>query len=295
MEGLAIQPDGIYIDGTFGRGGHSFGILQRLGKKGQLMAMDQDPDAIISANVSFCDSRFSIVHETFANLKKAVRKRRWDGKVNGILLDIGVSSTQIEDSKRGFSFLKDGPLDMRMNPKQDMNATNWINQVEEEEIYRVIWKFGEERYAKRIAEAIVNARKEKSITRTRELSEIIVKVYPKQVIKKRHPATQTFQAIRIFINRELDELRECLPQCLEALSVGGRLCVISFHSLEDRLVKRFMQKESNSDLPREIPIFVKDIKHRLKPVSPLIRPTKIEIEDNVRARSARLRIMEKLA
>ena len=294
MEGLAIQPDGIYVDGTFGRGGHSFGILQKLGKNGQLMAMDKDPDAIASAHTFFHDTRFSIVHETFANLKKEIRKRRWEGKVNGILLDVGVASPQLEDSKRGFSFLRDGPLDMRMNPKQGINAMSWINQVEKKEIYHVIWNFGEERYAKRITEAIVKARKEKSITRTKELSEIIVKAYPKQVIKKRHPATRTFQAIRIFINRELDALRECLPQCLEALSIGGRLCVISFHSLEDRLVKRFMQKESHSDLPREIPILNKDIKHRLKPIGSLIRPTKIEIEENSRVRSARLRIMEKL-
>ncbi|ACJ19144.1 16S rRNA (cytosine(1402)-N(4))-methyltransferase RsmH [Coxiella burnetii] len=295
MEGLAIRPDGIYVDGTFGRGGHSFGILQRLGPNGRLMAMDKDPDAVAVENKAlFEDARLSIVHETFANLQKAVRDRGWEGKVNGILLDIGVSSPQLEDAKRGFSFSKDGPLDMRMNPKQSMDAASWINQAAMEDIRRVLWNYGEERFAKRIAQAIVNAREEKPITRTQELSDIVIKAYPQREIKK-HPATRTFQAIRIFINRELDELRECLPQCLETLAVGGRLCVISFHSLEDRLVKRFIQKESRDHLPREIPILAKDIKHRLKPLGSLIRPTEAEIKKNPRARSARLRIVEKLS
>lgn len=295
MEGLAIQPDGIYVDGTFGRGGHSFGILQRLGPKGRLIAMDKDPEAIAIANKDpFHDPRFSIVHETFANLQKVVRDNGRQVKLNGILLDIGVSSPQLENAKRGFSFSKDGPLDMRMDPTRGMDAATWINQAEEAEIRRVLWQYGEDHYTKRIANAIVQAREEKPITRTHELSNIIVKTCPTHDVKK-HAATRTFQAIRIFINRELDELSDALPQCLEALVVGGRLCVISFHSLEDRLVKRFLQKESRDQLPREVPVLAKDIKHRLKPISSLIRPTENEIKENPRARSARLRIMEKLA
>lgn len=295
MEGLAIRPDGIYVDGTFGRGGHSFGILQRLGPKGRLMAIDKDPEAVsVAKQDPFHDPRFSIVHETFSNLQKVVRDNGWKVKVNGILLDIGVSSPQLESAKRGFSFSKDGPLDMRMNPSQGMDAATWINQAERAEIRRVLWQYGEDRYTKRITDAIMKAREEKPITRTHELSDIIIKACPAHEVKK-HMATRTFQAIRIFVNRELDELRDTLPQCLEALVVGGRLCVVSFHSLEDRLVKRFLQKESRDQLPREVPVLAKDIKHRLKPIGPLIRSTETEIKENPRARSARLRIMEKLA
>ena len=297
MEGLAVRPDGIYVDGTFGRGGHSFGILQRLGPKGHLIAMDKDPEAVAVANKDpFHDPRFSIVHETFSNLQKVVRGNGWQAKINGILLDIGVSSPQLESAKRGFSFSKDGPLDMRMNPLQGMDAAAWVNRAKKAEIRRVLWQYGEERYTKRIADAIMKAREEKRITRTHELSDIIVKACPAAAHNvKKHRATRTFQAIRIFVNRELDELRDTLPQCLEALVVGGRLCVVSFHSLEDRLVKRFLQKESLDQLPREVPILAKDIKRRLKPIGPLIRSTETEIKENPRARSARLRIMEKLA
>lgn len=295
IKGLAVQPDGIYVDGTFGRGGHSFGLLQRLGASGHLMAMDKDPEAISIGNEGpFCDSRFSIVHDTFGNLGKAVKDHGWHGKVNGILLDLGVSSSQLDDTKRGFSFKKDGPLDMRMNPKQAMDTATWINLAQENEIRRVLWNYGEERYAKRIATAIVKAREETPILRTLQLSEVVEKAIPHREIKK-HPATRTFQAVRIFINHELEELQNCLPQGLEALAKGGRLCVISFHSLEDRIVKRFIEKESRGDLlPREIPILWSEIKHRLKKIGALIRPSEAEIRENPRARSARLRIVEKL-
>lgn len=295
MEGLAIQEDGIYVDGTFGRGGHSLGLLQRLGPEGRLMAMDKDPAAIaIGKQGPFRDPRFCIEHETFGHFGKVIQNRGWHGKVNGILLDLGVSSPQLDDAKRGFSFTKDGPLDMRMNTEQTMDAATWINQADEKEIRRVLWHYGEERYAKRIAAAIVKTREEKPITRTLQLSDIVEKVSPRREIKK-HPATRTFQAIRIFINRELEELCECLPQCLEALAVGGRLCVISFHSLEDRLVKRFIQKESRDHRPREIPVLARELKHRLKKIGSLIRPSEMEIRENPRARSARLRIVEKVA
>ena len=294
IKGLAIRPDGIYVDGTFGRGGHSFGLLQRLGISGRLMAMDKDPEAVAIGNEDpFCDSRFSIVHDTFGNLGKAVKNRGWHGKVNGILLDLGVSSSQLDDAKRGFSFKKDGPLDMRMNPKQAMDTAIWINQAQENEIRRVLWNYGEERYAKRIAAAIVKSREEKPILSTLQLSEVVKKAIPRREIKK-HPATRTFQAVRIFINHELEELQNCLPQGLEALAKGGRLCVISFHSLEDRIVKRFIQKESCDPLPREIPILWSEIKHRMKKIGALVRPSETKIRENPRARSARLRIVEKL-
>ena len=294
IKGLSIQPDGIYIDGTFGGGGHSFGLLQRLGTSGRLMAVDRDPEAVAIGNKSpFCDSRFSIVHDTFGNLGKAVKNRGWHGKVNGILLDLGVSSSQLDNANRGFSFKKDGPLDMRMNPKQALDAATWINQAQESEIRRVLWNYGEERNAKRIAAAITKEREEKLIFGTLQLSEIIEKAILRREIKK-HFATRTFQAVRIFINHELEELKNFLPQGLEALAKGGRLCVISFHSLEDRIIKQFIQKESCDSLPREIPVLWSEIKHRLKKVGALIRPSEAKVRENPRARSARLRIAEKL-
>ncbi len=258
--------------------------------------MDKDPEAIATGiEGPFQDQqRFAIVHETFANLEKIIRNRGWYGKVNGIMLDLGVSSPQLDKPKRGFSFIKDGPLDMRMNPEEGMDAATWLNQASKEDIRRVLWNYGEERYAKRIAEAIVKMREEKPITHTLQLSEIVVKASPRHEIKK-HPATRTFQAIRIFINRELDELSKCLPQCLEILAIKGRLCVISFHSLEDRIVKRFIQKESCDLLPRELPILASEVKYRLKKIGALIKPMEAEIRENPRARSARLRIVEKLA
>lgn len=298
MEGLAIR-NGIYVDATFGRGGHSLGVLERLGPNGRLLAMDKDPEAVaIGSEGPFCDSRFAIIHETFSNLEKAVRDRRWDGKVDGVMFDLGVSSPQLDEPERGFSFMKDGPLDMRMNPEQEVDAATWLNQASKDHIRRVLWNYSEERYAQRIAEAIVMARREKPITRTLQLSEIVTKALlphlPRHKIKK-HPATRTFQAIRIFINRELDELRESLPQCLEILAINGRLCVISFHSLEDRIVKHFIQKESCDLLPRDLPIFANEMQYRLKKIGALIKPTEVEIRENPRARSARLRIVEKLA
>ena len=296
MEGLAIRQNGIYVDATFGRGGHSFGLLQRLGPEGHLLAIDKDTEAIAaSAKSPFSDDcRFSVVHETFASIEKVIRNRKWYGKVDGIILDLGVSSPQLDNPKRGFSFTKDGPLDMRMNQKQDIDAATWLNHASKEDIRCVLWNYGEERYAKNIAEAIIKAREEKPIIRTLQLRKIIVKASPRHEIKK-HPATRTFQAIRIFINHELDELHECLSQCLEILAIKGRLCVISFHSLEDRIVKSFIQKESRDLLPRELPILASEIKHRLKKIGTLIKPTDMEIRENRRARSARLRIVEKLA
>lgn len=297
MEGLAIR-NGIYIDATFGGGGHSLGVLERLGPRGRLLAMDKDPEAVaIGSKGPFCDSRFTIIRETFSNLEKVIRNRGWDGKVDGVVFDLGVSSPQLDKPERGFSFMKDGPLDMRMNPEQEMDAATWLNQASKEDIRRVLWNYSEERYARRIAESIVRARGEKPITRTLQLSEIVVKTLPRlfRYKIKKHPATRTFQAIRIFINRELDELCESLPQCLEILAIKGRLCVISFHSLEDRIVKRFIQKESRDLLPRDLPILENEMQYRLKKIGALIKPTEVEIRENPRARSAHLRIVEKLA
>jgi len=295
VEGLAVKPNGIYVDGTFGRGGHSRVILQRLGPDGRLMALDKDPSAIaIGETGPFRDPRFCIVHKSFAELENVMQDRGWRGKVSGVLLDLGVSSPQLDDAKRGFSFSKDGPLDMRMNPTQSMDAATWINQAAENEISRVLYEYGEERFSRRIAKAIVIEREAQPIMRTKQLADIISKAIPTRELKK-HPATRSFQGIRIFINRELEELREVLQQCLDVLAVGGRLCVISFHSLEDRIVKRFIQREvQGNDYPRDLPIKDDQIKRRLRKIGSLIRPSEVEISSNPRARSARLRIAEKL-
>lgn len=296
LTALAIKPNGIYIDGTFGRGGHSLAILKQLGPEGRLLAFDKDPAAIAAAKTGpFVDDRFEMIHGSFATIEKAVQARGWQGKINGVLLDLGVSSPQLDDAARGFSFAKDGPLDMRMNSTQGMDAATWINQADESEIRQVIFEFGEERFGRRIAKFIVNARQQAPITRTAQLSEIVSNAVPQREIKK-HPATRTFQAIRIFINHELADLENSLPQCLNVLAIGGRLCVISFHSLEDRLVKHFIQRESQGDtMPRDLPIFAAQISHRFKKIGGLIRASDTEINQNPRARSARLRIAEKLS
>ncbi len=295
LAGLAIRPDGIYIDGTFGRGGHSAEILKRLGPDGRLLALDKDPEAIKTGQQSpFKDPRFCIVHDSFAGLKSAVQDRDWMGKVDGVLLDLGVSSPQLDDPQRGFSFNKEGPLDMRMNPEQGMDAATWINQADAGEISRVLRFYGEERFSKRIANAIVAAREEAPIVTTKQLSDLIAKASPTKEFKK-HPATRSFQAIRIFINGELDELKTCLQQSLEVLSVGGRLAVISFHSLEDRIVKQFIQRESTGEaVPVDFPVRDIHANVSMKKIGKLVKPSEEEIKHNPRARSSRLRIAEKL-
>ncbi|OGO95463.1 MAG: 16S rRNA (cytosine(1402)-N(4))-methyltransferase [Coxiella sp. RIFCSPHIGHO2_12_FULL_44_14] len=296
MRGLAIRANGVYVDGTFGGGGHSLGILQRLGPEGRLIALDKDLDAIQRGTTGpFRDSRFCGIQDSFSHLELIVRNRGWHGKIDGIVLDLGVSSFQLDNPARGFSFTKDGPLDMRMDTRQSVDAAAWIHEASEAEIARVLRDYGEERYARRIARAIVKARIQKPITRTQQLSDIIISVSPIRGEKK-HPATRSFQAIRIFINRELEELRDSLSQCLEVLAVGGRLCVISFHSLEDRLVKQFIHRESReAAYPPDLPIRESQIHYRLRKIGALIRPITQEITVNPRARSARLRIAEKIA
>lgn len=295
IQGLNIKPDGIYVDGTFGRGGHSSGVLAKLGSSGRLIALDKDPEAIARAKQDpFRDPRFCILHDSFVSLQSIIQDRGFTGKVNGILLDLGVSSPQLDDAMRGFSFNKDGPLDMRMNPQQGVSAATWINQAQEADIANVLWEYGEERYSRRIARGIVYARKKKKFTSTLELAEVIKHSHPKWE-RRIHPATRSFQAIRIFINRELEELAQFLTQSLEILAVGGRLCVISFHSLEDRMVKRFIRRQaSGDDHPPDLPIQHTEDNRRLRKIGGLVRANAEEININPRARSARLRIAEKI-
>lgn len=296
IEGLAIQSKGIYVDGTFGRGGHSQAILDRLSSDGQLFALDKDREAIKVAEALFGeDLRFSFYHGSFTNLLEQIKQKDLLGHVDGVLLDLGVSSPQLDDAARGFSFLRDGPLDMRMDQTTGMSAAEWLNEVKESTLCDVLKQYGEERFAKRIAAAIVEARKEAPIERTKVLAEIVAKAVPFRE-KHKHPATRTFQAIRIVINNELKELSDCLDQSLEVLKIGGRLVVISFHSLEDRIVKRFMKKEEKGgDFPAGLPVRPEDFHPRLKIVGRAIRSTEQEVQSNPRARSAVLRIAEKIA
>ncbi len=292
---LSIRKDGLYVDGTFGRGGHCGEILKHLAPEGRLLAIDRDPEAVtVGESLASHDARFLIEHESFGRLRSFLKKHGVFGKVNGILLDLGVSSPQLEDARRGFSFQLDGPLDMRMNPDDSQSAGEWLNSAVEKEIAQVLFRFGEERASRRIARAIVTRRAERPLESTVELAHLIESVVPRRPGSK-HPATQTFQAIRIFINRELDELRNALSEAVDALAVGGRLCVISFHSLEDRIVKRFLRDNSRIDpaLAR-LPVVPKSAEPRLRLPAKAIRASASEIDKNPRARSATLRVGERL-
>lgn len=295
MKGLNIKPNGIYIDGTFGRGGHAKAILDQLSNEGRLIAIDQDPEAITIGLKRFGDdSRFKIVHASFAAVEKIANTLDLIEKVDGILLDLGVSSPQLDDATRGFSFTREGPLDMRMDNTQGESAADWINHAAEKEISFVLKTYGEESFSKRIANAIVNARQVKAITTTKELAAIIAKAIPKHE-KHKHPATRSFQAIRIFINRELEALQLFLEQSLTVLKIGGRIAIITFHSLEDRIVKEFIvKKERDETFPADFPVRQKELKPRIKKIGKALKPNEKEIEENVRARSAKLRVMEKL-
>jgi len=296
IEALNIKPDGIYIDGTFGRGGHAQEILSRLGQSGRLYAFDKDPDAIRHSKEIFAnEKRFVIVQDSFGNLKQNADLWGITHKVDGILLDLGVSSPQLDDASRGFSFLRDGPLDMRMNPDAGLSAAEWLAQEKESEIARVLKVYGEERYAKRIAKAIVKARDESEFTSTKQLADVVAAAHPAWE-KHKHPATRAFQAIRIFINEELSDVELCLQQSLDVLTVGGRLAVISFHSLEDRIVKRFIQQNVKGDeFPLDLPVMNSALKQKLKKIGKLITPSDQEIDKNPRARSAKLRVAELIA
>ncbi len=295
LQGLNIQPDGCYVDCTFGRGGHSKMILQQLDNRGRVFAIDRDPHAIESLDEQLRnDPRFRLFHGRFSTLRELAVETGITGKVNGLLFDLGVSSPQLDDAERGFSFGKDAPLDMRMDNSGGQTAAEWLGSAKEAEIAEVIREYGEEKFARRIARAIVHSRAEQKIETTSQLSTLVAAVIPVHE-KDKHPATRTFQAIRIFINQELEELRNVLVQTLDVLAGGGRLLVISFHSLEDRIVKRFMRDESRGDkYPPEIPVTQDQMKPALKIINKVIYPAPEEIARNPRARSAVLRIAERV-
>src|SRR5512139_2294141 len=292
VEALQVKPEGVYVAGTVGRGGHSRLILSKLGANGRLLALDKDPMAVAEAR-TIADARFGIVHSGFEHLADVLRGQGLD-KVDGILLDLGVSSPQLDDAQRGFSFRFDAPLDMRMDTSSGMTAAQWLATVEEGLLGEVIRDYGEERFAKQIARAVVAARQEQPILTTGRLGEVVAKAVRTREPGK-NPATRTFQAIRIYINRELEELAHILPQCVDCLKPGGRLAVISFHSLEDRLVKRFMRDMAQGDkLPHGLPIRAADIPEgKLKLIGKAIMPGAAEVAQNPRARSAVLRVAER--
>ena len=297
VDGLDIKPDGTYIDCTFGRGGHSGLILNTLGDNGRLIAVDRDPSAIESAQRFADDPRFSIVHNGFSNLADIASDLDVTDKVDGILLDLGVSSPQLDDASRGFSFMKDGPLDMRMDTTKGQTASEWLMHADVEDITWVLRTFGEEKHAWRIANAIVDAREEEELTTTSQLAKIIKTAAPQREIKK-HPATRSFQAIRMYINSELEQIENVLVAALDVLKEGGRLVVISFHSLEDRLVKQFLKKHSTGKkVPRGMPITEDEIQKgkKLALVGKKLKPSKTEVSENVRSRSSVLRVAVRLA
>lgn len=301
LAALNIIPTGIYIDATFGRGGHAAQILAKLATEGRLFALDQDQSAVQAAAKFTADARFSIAHQSFVNLKQFASAQNIQGKVNGILFDIGVCSVQLDKAQRGFSFMQDGPLDMRMNQQQSQTAASWINSASEQEIANVIYNYGEERQSRRIARRIVNARNERQITKTLQLADLVAAVVGRGWQKK-HPATRTFQAIRIHINQEIEALKQALNAALGILAPQGRLVVISFHSLEDRLVKHFMREQATTlhqqqvaALPRNMPLPQQAYKTAaLQIIGKAQKPTQAEIEQNPRARSAVLRVAQRL-
>lgn len=292
LDALRIDPNGIYVDATFGRGGHSRAILQRLGPHGRLLALDRDPAAVVAA-ADIADPRFSIVHAPFSHLGRVLDEHGIT-HIDGLLLDVGVSSPQIDDAQRGFSFRQDGPLDMRMDPTRGPSAAQWLEEVDEDELAHIIRKYGEERFAKQVARAIVTARQTGPLTGTRQLAQVVA-----AAVRKREPgqdpATRTFQAVRIHINRELEELEAALGQGLQHLAARGRLVAIAFHSLEDRLVKHFIRRHSTvpDDLAR-LPLREDQLPPRpLAAVGRAIKPSAAEVAANPRARSAVMRAAER--
>ncbi len=297
LEGLAVRPDGFYVDGTFGRGGHAAAMLAGLAPGGRLLAFDKDPEAVRAATLRFgADTRFRIVHGSFTMLERIVEEAGCSGKVDGILLDLGVSSPQLDDAARGFSFQSEGPLDMRMDPTSGESVAAWLSHADEGEIARVLFEYGEERFARRIARAIASRREQSPLVTTSELAELVAAAVPTRE-KGKHPATRTFQALRILINKELDDLDDVLAQCVRVLAPHGRLCVISFHSLEDRRVKRFIRDNARpphvSGLPRGLP--VPHAEPALRTVGKAMVADADEVNRNPRARSAVLRCAERTA
>jgi 16S rRNA (cytosine1402-N4)-methyltransferase len=296
VDGLAVRADGVYVDGTFGRGGHSRAILAKLGEKGRLIALDRDPEACTAARIlAEGDARLTIYRAAFSSLERIATEAGVLGRVDGVLLDIGVSSAQLDDPGRGFSFIQAGPLDMRMDPESGESAAQWLNRADEKEIAGVLFSLGEERHARRIAKAVVAERAITPITDTLQLAAIVSRASPRHD-RHKHPATRSFQAIRIFINRELEELTSCLEQCLRVLAPAGRLAVISFHSLEDRIVKRFIRDHSRLPPPDpRAPWLEPTGTPDLRPIGKAIQASEDETRDNPRARSAVLRVAERLA
>jgi 16S rRNA (cytosine1402-N4)-methyltransferase len=290
IEALAIDPQGAYLDGTFGRGGHSRAILERLGPQGRLIALDRDPQAEQAAQ-EIRDARFSFVRAPFSTLSRVLGSR----VLQGMLFDLGVSSPQLDDPARGFSFRADGPLDMRMDPTQGESAAQWLARAEEQEIKEAIRDYGEERFAKQIAAAIVAARRSEPLVRTGQLADLVAKAVRTRE-PGQDPATRTFQALRIYVNRELEEVSLMLPQALAHLAPGGRLALISFHSLEDRIVKRFMQANARPEVPRGLPLREAEMPQpALRLVARAQRASLQETRRNPRARSATLRVAERTA
>ncbi|EAP91872.1 16S rRNA (cytosine(1402)-N(4))-methyltransferase RsmH [Vibrio splendidus] len=301
IDGLAIKPDGTYIDGTFGRGGHSRTILSKLGENGRLFSIDRDPQAIAEAQ-KIDDPRFTIIHGPFSGMAEYAERYDLVGQVDGVLLDLGVSSPQLDDAERGFSFMKDGPLDMRMDPTTGVPVSQWLVEADLDDITWVIREFGEDKHARRIAKGIIAYQENEEnepLTRTGQLAKLISDVAPKSFKEKKHPATRAFQAFRIYINSELEEIDTALKGAASILAPQGRISVISFHSLEDRMVKRFIRKESQGpQVPHGLPLTEDQIKALgsadLKPIGKAIKPSKDEVDENTRSRSSVLRIAEKL-
>ena len=296
LDGLAVKADGRYCDATFGRGGHSAAILDRLGPTGRLCAIDRDPEAIAAGRARFAaDHRLTLVRGSFGRLEERVRAANLEGGLQGVLLDLGVSSPQLDEARRGFSFMQDGPLDMRMDNESGISAAQWLARATEREIADVLFKLGEEKFSRRIARALVAARSVQPITHTKQLADLVAGAVPTREPGK-HPATRTFQAIRIHVNRELEEIEAALPQAVHLLAPGGRLCVISFHSLEDRMVKRFMRREAQGDpIYAELPDVPPHARPRLKLVGGAVMASEAEVAANPRARSAVLRVAERVA
>ncbi len=296
VSALVADPSGRYIDGTFGRGGHSRLLLQRLAENGELMGVDKDPQAFATGQALMQeDSRFHIARGSFADFDVLAQQRGWGDGVDGILLDLGVSSPQLDQAERGFSFIRDGELDMRMDTDSGISAADWLAEAAVDDIARVLKEYGEERFAKRIARAIVAAREEQPIRRTLQLAKIVAEANPAWE-KHKHPATRAFQAIRIFINNELGDLERFLDKVVAQLRPGGRLVVISFHSLEDRMVKRFMRRQAQGEsMPAYLPVTDEQIGRSMRLLGKAVKPGAEEVSANPRARSAVMRVAEKLA
>jgi 16S rRNA (cytosine1402-N4)-methyltransferase len=297
LQAMQVKPDGVYVDGTFGRGGHAAAILQQLGEHGRLIVMDKDPQAVAFAQAKHAgDQRVTIIHDDYAQMKYHISQQGLSSQVDGVLLDLGVSSPQLDDASRGFSFQQNGPLDMRMNTEQGETAQHWIMNASEKEIADVLWRFGEERFSRRIARKIVEYRQQNPINDTDTLVSVIKGCVPAGKEKK-HPATRSFQAIRMHINHELEHIEQVLEDIFDVLKIGGRLLVISFHSLEDRIVKRFFKQQSTApSIPRGLPVRESDltVSIRLRTVGKAIKAGMEELAKNPRSRSAVLRIAERV-